>query len=93
MPTDSADTDTTPVCSFQSYAAEGDLLAKQLDHLKAIDTYTKVFCLTQALALKPKDKHVLVCRARCHLALGLAHPALTDANQALQVDPLFFKVL
>jgi hypothetical protein len=31
-----------PVSSFQSYAAEGDILAKQGEFRKAIDAYTKV---------------------------------------------------
>jgi hypothetical protein len=30
------------VSSFQSYAAEGDILAKQGNFLKAIEAYTKV---------------------------------------------------
>jgi hypothetical protein len=32
-----------PVTSFQSYAAEGDILAKQGDYRKSIEAYTKVF--------------------------------------------------
>ena len=34
--------DEGPVSSFQSYAAEGDILAKQGDYRKAIDAYSKV---------------------------------------------------
>jgi hypothetical protein len=31
-----------PVSSFQSYVAEGDMLAKQGEYRKAIDAYSKV---------------------------------------------------
>ena len=34
-----------PVSSFQSYAAEGDRLAKQGDYRKAIEAYSKVHLL------------------------------------------------
>jgi hypothetical protein len=31
-----------PVSTFQSYAAEGDILAKRSNYKKAIEAYTKV---------------------------------------------------
>ncbi|KAI9337886.1 hypothetical protein DFJ73DRAFT_798360 [Zopfochytrium polystomum] len=74
-----------PVSSFQSYAAEGDILAKQGDFKKAIEAYTK------ALALRPSDKNGLVARSKCYLQLGDSEASLEDANMALREDPEFFK--
>lgn len=37
-----SDDEGGPVSSFQSYAAEGDILAKQGDYRKSIEAYTKV---------------------------------------------------
>lgn len=34
--------DEEPVISFQTHAAEGDIMAKQGDFKKAIESYTKV---------------------------------------------------
>ncbi|KAJ3028485.1 Tetratricopeptide repeat protein 25, partial [Rhizophlyctis rosea] len=73
------------VSSFQSLAAEGDILAKQGDYRKAIDAYSK------ALNLRPNDKNGLVARSKCHLQLGNAVLALEDANSALKEDGDFFK--
>lgn len=39
---DAEDDPNHPVSSFQSYYAEGDLLAKQGDYAKAIEAYSKV---------------------------------------------------
>eukprot|EP00842_Homolaphlyctis_polyrhiza_P005083 jgi/Hompol1/5576/HPOL_000428-RA len=74
-----------PVSSFQSYAAEGDILAKQGDYRKAIEAYSK------ALTLRPMDKHALVARSKCYLQLGDSHAALLDADSALKEDRDFFK--
>ncbi|KAJ8328399.1 hypothetical protein O5D80_003756 [Batrachochytrium dendrobatidis] len=77
--------DDGPVSSFQSYAAEGDILAKQGDFRKAIGAYSK------ALVLRATDKNVLVARSKCHLQLGDSQAALTDADSALKEDYDFFK--
>ncbi|KAJ3412321.1 Tetratricopeptide repeat protein 25 [Chytridiales sp. JEL 0842] len=74
-----------PVTSFQSYAAEGDILAKQGDYRKSIEAYTK------ALNMRPLEKHVLVARSKCYLQLGDSQAALEDANMALKEDKDFFK--
>lgn len=74
-----------PVSSFQSYAAEGDILAKQGDYRKAIDAYSK------ALTLRPTDKNCLVSRSKCFLQLGDARSALADADTSLKEDSDFFK--
>ncbi|KAI9203623.1 uncharacterized protein BJ171DRAFT_623115 [Polychytrium aggregatum] len=71
--------------SFQSHAAEGDILAKQGDYRKAIEAYTK------ALTLKPTEKNGLVARSKCFLLLGDSRAALADADEALKEDPEFFK--
>ncbi|KAJ3098335.1 Tetratricopeptide repeat protein 25 [Phlyctochytrium planicorne] len=73
------------VISFQSLAAEGDILAKQGDFRKAIEAFSK------ALAVRPTDKHVLVARSKCFLQMGDSQSALDDANTALKHDPEFFK--
>ena len=75
-----------PVSSFQSYAAEGDILAKQGDFRKSIAAYTK------ALNLRPNDKNALVARSKCHLLLGDSRAALGDAEASLKEEPDFFKV-
>ncbi|KAJ3225287.1 Tetratricopeptide repeat protein 25 [Clydaea vesicula] len=74
-----------PVSSFQSYAAEGDILAKQGDLRKAIEAYTK------ALEKRPGDKNCLVFRSKCYLQLGDSQSALEDAQESLKEDKEFFK--
>ncbi|KAI8924809.1 hypothetical protein BC831DRAFT_463705 [Entophlyctis helioformis] len=74
-----------PVSSFQSYAAEGDILAKQGDYRKAIEAYSK------ALTLRPMEKNALVARSKCYLQLGDSQAALLDADAALKEDRDFFK--
>lgn len=74
-----------PVSSFQSYAAEGDILSKQGDFVKAIDAYST------ALILRPDEKNVLVARSKCHLKLGDCDSALSDAEASLKIEPDFFK--
>ncbi|KAJ3332050.1 Tetratricopeptide repeat protein 25 [Blyttiomyces sp. JEL0837] len=80
------DSEGEPVSSFQSYAAEGDILAKQGDFRKAIEAYSK------ALLIRPMDKHGLVARSKCFLQLGESQSALEDADLALKEDAEFFKV-
>ena len=103
---DDTETEGLPVSSFQSYAAEADILAKQGDYRKAIDAYTKVSeeatCLAlvgyflirlqQALNMRPMEKHVLVSRSKCYLQLGDSQKSLEDAQMSLKEDPEFFKV-
>ncbi|KAJ3364379.1 Tetratricopeptide repeat protein 25 [Allomyces javanicus] len=74
-----------PVSSFQSYAAEGDILAKQGEFRKAIEAYTK------ALNMRPTEKNCLVARSKCYLQLGDSDLALQDAEAALKEDTEFFK--
>ncbi|KAJ1554500.1 Tetratricopeptide repeat protein 25 [Cladochytrium tenue] len=74
-----------PATSFQSFVAEGDILAKQGDFKKAVEAFTK------ALALRPTDKNGLVARSKCFLQLGDSQASLEDANSALKEDPEFFK--
>lgn len=74
-----------PVSSFQTYGAEGDILAKQGSYEKAIESYTK------ALTLRPGEKNCLVFRSKCYLLLGDADAALKDANASLEQDKDFFK--
>ncbi|KAI8897492.1 hypothetical protein BC833DRAFT_593549 [Globomyces pollinis-pini] len=73
------------VSSFQSYAAEGDILAKQGNYQKAIDAYSK------ALLLRPLEKNVLVARSKCYLQLGDTLNALKDADASLTEETDFFK--
>jgi len=73
-----------PVSSFQTYGAEGDILAKQASFEKAIESYTK------ALQLRPGEKNCLVFRSKCYLLLGDAAAALKDANDSLVEDKDFF---
>ncbi|KAJ1334367.1 hypothetical protein BSLG_008096 [Batrachochytrium salamandrivorans] len=86
----------SPVSSFQSYAAEGDILAKQGNYRKAIEAYSKA----SHLIVSNGKKNILVSRSKCylqladaHAALADAHAALADADSALKEDRGFFKVL
>ncbi|RKO99918.1 hypothetical protein CXG81DRAFT_27344 [Caulochytrium protostelioides] len=73
------------VVTFQTLAAEGDIMTQRGNYAEAITAYTK------ALQMKPEDKHCLVARARCYIAAGQAAEALEDANTALRLDPTFFR--
>ncbi|KAI8905150.1 hypothetical protein EDD86DRAFT_212326 [Gorgonomyces haynaldii] len=73
------------VATFQTLAAEGDLLLQRGSYHEAIDVYTK------ALEIRPDDKHSLVCRGRCYIQIGNPQQALKDANECLKDKPDFFK--
>ncbi|KAJ3274776.1 Tetratricopeptide repeat protein 25 [Terramyces sp. JEL0728] len=73
------------ISSFQSYAAEGDILAKQGNYQKSIEAYSK------ALHLRPLDKNALVARSKCYLQLGDTQKALQDADTSLTDEVDFFK--
>ena len=71
--------------SFATLSSEGDLLLQRGCLHMAIAVYTK------ALLMRPRDKHCLVCRARCYIAIGSPELALKDAESSVQQDPNFFK--
>ncbi|KFV63251.1 Tetratricopeptide repeat protein 25, partial [Dryobates pubescens] len=48
---------------------------------------------SQALKLRPGDKHCLVARSKCYLRLGDTENALKDAEASLQSDKTFSKGL
>ncbi|KAL2919314.1 hypothetical protein HK105_200957 [Polyrhizophydium stewartii] len=76
-----------PVATFQTLSAEGDLLLQKGSFHEAIEVYTR------ALALRPQDKHCLVCRSRCYIQIGSPRLALGDADASLSDDPTYFKGL
>ncbi|PIK43821.1 putative tetratricopeptide repeat protein 25 isoform X2 [Apostichopus japonicus] len=76
-----------PKSSFPIYVAEGDVLFKQGEYEKAVESYTT------ALEIEPNDKNCLVARSKCHLKLGDAKAALKDAEAALEDDGEFNKGL
>ncbi|KAI8813142.1 hypothetical protein BJ742DRAFT_673021 [Cladochytrium replicatum] len=73
------------ISTFQTLAAEGDLLAQRNNFHEAIEVYTK------ALAIRPADKHCLVSRSRCYIYTGSPSFALMDADASLAEDKDFFK--
>ncbi|KAI8803697.1 hypothetical protein BJ742DRAFT_682853 [Cladochytrium replicatum] len=73
------------ISTFQTLAAEGDLLAQRNNFHEAIEVYTK------ALAIRPADKHCLVSRSRCYIYTGSPSLALMDADASLAEDKDFFK--
>ncbi|KAJ3027003.1 UNVERIFIED_CONTAM: Tetratricopeptide repeat protein 25 [Siphonaria sp. JEL0065] len=91
MPQDKEDgSETDPhenlIAKFQTLSAEGDLLAQRRAFTEAIEVFT------QALEIRPTDKHCLVSRSKCYIHVGSPALALDDANTSLKVDdPLFFK--
>ena len=76
-----------PKSSFTTYLAEGDVLFKQGEYKKALESYNL------ALELKPTEKFALVARSRCHLQLGDTESALKDAETALEDDKEFIRAL
>lgn len=76
-----------PKSSFTTYLAEGDVLFKQGEYKKSLDSYNL------ALELKPTEKFALVARSRCHLQLGDTASALKDAETALEEDKEFIRAL
>ncbi|KAI9324130.1 hypothetical protein BDR26DRAFT_848993 [Obelidium mucronatum] len=90
MPNKDDGSETDPhenlVAKFQTLSAEGDLLAQRRAFTEAIEVFT------QALEIRPTDKHCLVSRSKCYIHVGSPALALEDANTSLKVDdPLFFK--
>lgn len=73
--------------TYEIYKAEGDVLYKQGDYKKAIDSFNT------ALELRPGDKNCLVARSLCHLQLGQSDKALADANETLKEDKNYIKGL
>ncbi|EDO42886.1 predicted protein, partial [Nematostella vectensis] len=76
-----------PKSSFSTYLAEGDVLFKQEEYQKALDSYSL------ALELKPTDPFCLVARSKCYLKLGKNDAAYRDAEAALEEDKDFNKGL
>ncbi|XP_071481076.1 outer dynein arm-docking complex subunit 4-like [Diadema antillarum] len=73
--------------SFAIYMAEGDVLFKQGEYKKALQSYST------ALEIEPTDKNCLVARSKCHLQLGDSKAALKDAEAALEDDEKYIKGL
>ncbi|CAH1788639.1 unnamed protein product [Owenia fusiformis] len=73
--------------SYETYRAEGDILFKQKEFKKAIESYTT------ALELKPDDKNCLCSRANCYIQVGDANSALEDSENILEQDPKHIKAL
>ncbi len=57
--------------------------------LKSLNYFPVCF---QALDLRPGDKGCLVARSQCHLELGNADAALTDAEATLEDNKEFIQV-
>ncbi|XP_072032097.1 outer dynein arm-docking complex subunit 4-like isoform X3 [Amphiura filiformis] len=73
--------------SFPIFMAEGDVLFKQGEYKKALESYST------ALEIEPADKNCLVARSKCHLQLGNADEALRDAEASLEEDKEYHKGL
>lgn len=71
--------------TFDTLKDEGYHFVHVKQHDKAIESFT------QALEMKPDDEHCLVTRSKCHLQLGNAEAALTDAEAALGLNPKLIK--
>eukprot|EP00126_Sphaerothecum_destruens_P004683 Sdes_comp18327_c0_seq1m8051 len=84
---DENDGEDSPASSFVTYLAEGDILAKQGEFKKAIESFTK------ALEIRPTDKNCLVARSKCHLQIGDNDAALADAETSLKDTPEYTKGL
>ncbi|XP_077997219.1 outer dynein arm-docking complex subunit 4-like isoform X2 [Glandiceps talaboti] len=76
-----------PKSSFSIYVAEGDVLFKQGEYKKALESYNT------ALEIEPTDKGCLVARSKCYLQLGDSQAALRDAEAALSEDKEYIKGL
>jgi len=73
--------------TFSIFFAEGEVLAKQGQYKKAIESFTK------ALGFQPEDKSCLVARSKCYLQLGESSAALQDAEASLKEDKKYHKGL
>ncbi|KAJ3112095.1 Tetratricopeptide repeat protein 25, partial [Physocladia obscura] len=80
-----ADSHENLVAKFQTLSAEGDLLAQRRAYTLAVAVFT------QALEIRPEDKHCLVARSKCYIQVGSPAFALDDANTCLKDDAMFFK--
>ncbi|CAH8467734.1 unnamed protein product [Schistosoma rodhaini] len=76
-----------PKCPFEVYRSEGDAFLMKKKYLKAIVAYD------QALDRKENDRHCLLRRSSCYLALGNLTKALSDADVALLEDSNYYKAL
>lgn len=76
-----------PKSSFSTYLAEGDVLFKQGEFKKALESYSL------ANDIQPEDRNCLVARSKCYLKLGDPQAALKDAEAALVEDKTFNKGL
>ncbi|CAH8456665.1 unnamed protein product [Heterobilharzia americana] len=76
-----------PKCPFEVYRSEGDAFLIKKKYSKAIMAYN------QALDRKENDRHCLLRRASCYLALGNISMALSDTDIALAEDPSYYKTL
>eukprot|EP00002_Diphylleia_rotans_P031424 TRINITY_DN6526_c0_g1_i5.p1 TRINITY_DN6526_c0_g1~~TRINITY_DN6526_c0_g1_i5.p1 ORF type:complete len:536 (-),score=84.23 TRINITY_DN6526_c0_g1_i5:1255-2862(-) len=66
--------------TFTSLAAEGDMLQKNANYDRAVQSYTK------ALDFRPGDRITLVSRSRCFMLMGKTELALKDADKVLEGD-------
>jgi len=76
-----------PAGSFENFKSEGDVLFKQGEYKKALDSFNT------ALELKTGDFNCLVARSQCYIELGNADAALTDAESILEEDSKHIKGL
>uniref|UniRef100_A0A8D2LPD2 Outer dynein arm-docking complex subunit 4 n=1 Tax=Varanus komodoensis TaxID=61221 RepID=A0A8D2LPD2_VARKO len=73
--------------TFPSLMAEGTMLSRRGELVKALS------CYTYALQLQPGDRNCLVARSKCYLRLGDTENALKDAEASLIPDKAFTKGL
>ena len=79
-----------PKSSCTTYIAEGDKLFRKNEFRKAIESYTQA--LQQAEQEEVDKKQSYYSRALCHLNLGDSEAALSDAEEALELEPKYIKV-
>ncbi|XP_075259483.1 outer dynein arm-docking complex subunit 4-like [Convolutriloba macropyga] len=80
-----------PKSSSTTYFAEGDKLFKKNEFRKAIESYS--MALSQAEVEEIDKKSSFIARALCYLHLGDSESALTDAEEALELEPAYTKGL
>ncbi|CAH8452851.1 unnamed protein product [Schistosoma turkestanicum] len=74
-------------CPYEVYRSVGDAFLMKRMYQKAIMAYD------QALERKLNDRHCLLRRSSCYLALGNLSNALIDTDVALLEDPKYYKSL